>query len=146
MSYEEWLECIEILKKSNNEDIKNKLLKENNENLKDMLMPKLVDLIKYKFSLSIKSILNGFDYIFSDNNVLDMNLVRFRKDVLFTYALTDMNELEEVDKKGLKEMIKRESKEVYDILIKEASKEDPTGVFNTTIKNNIIKWGDNNEL
>ena len=146
MSYEEWIECINVLKKSNNEDVKKKILNEYNDNLKDMLIPKLIDLVKYKFSLSVKSILNNLDDIFMDNNILDMQLVKFKKDVLFTYSLTDIKEFNADNKKGLKDMIKRESKEVYDILIKEASKVDPTGVLNLTIKNDIIKWGDNNEL
>ncbi|MBQ2639464.1 MAG: hypothetical protein IJF92_01730 [Bacilli bacterium] len=146
MSYEEWIECINILKNSNNEDIKNKLLDEYNDNLKDMLIPKLIDLIKYKFNLSVQNILNNLDNIFSDNNILDMSLVRFRKEVLFIYSLTDIKEFTENNKNGLKDMVKRESKEVYDILIKESNKVDPTGILNMTIKNNVIKWSDDNEL
>lgn len=146
MSYEEWIECINILKKSNNEDIKNKLLNEYNDNLKEMLIPKLIDLVKEKFSIAVSKILDNLDEVFNDNNVLDMYLVKFKKDVIFDYKLIDMKEIPDEVKKILKDTLKKDTKEVYDILIKEADKDDPTGVLKITIKNNAIKWGDNNEL
>ena len=146
MNYEEWIECINKLKKSNDEDIKNKLLNEYNDNLKDMLIPKLIDLIKEKFGIAVKKIMDNLDDIYSDNNMLDMHLVRFRKDVIFDYKLTDMKELPDNVKDGLRDMIKKETKKVYDAITKEANIIDPTGVLNMTIKNNVIKWGDDNEL
>ena len=146
MNYEEWIECINKLKKSNNEDIKNKLLNEYNDNLKDMLIPKLIDLIKEKFGTAVKKIMDNLDDIYSDNNMLDMHLVKFRKDVIFDYKLTDMKELPDNVKDGLRDMIKKETKKVYDAITKEANIIDPTGILNMTIKNNVIKWGDDNEL
>ena len=51
MSYDEWIEFINIFLNKNDEDIKNKLLNENmNYNLLYMLEPKLIDLIKIKFN------------------------------------------------------------------------------------------------
>ena len=146
MSYEEWIECINILRESNNEDIKNKLLNEYNDNLKEMLIPKLIDLVKEKFSIAVSKILDNLDEVFNDNNILDMYLVKFKKDVIFDYKLIDMKEIPDEVKKILKDTLKKDTKEVYDILIKEADKDDPTGVLKITIKNNAIKWGDNNEL
>ena len=60
--------------------------------------------------------------------------------------LIDMKELDDVNNKKLKEVLKKSTKEVYDILNKEATKNDPTGVLNLTIKNNMINWSDGNEL
>lgn len=146
MNYEEWINFFDILKKSNNEEVKNKLLNEYNDNLRYMLIPKIIELVKYKFNIAVQSILNNLDNIFDDSNMLDMSLVKLKKDLLFIYELTNMKELDEVNNKKLKSTLKKETQRVYDILSKEATKVDPTGVLNLTIKNNIINWGDDNEL
>ena len=60
--------------------------------------------------------------------------------------MIDINLLPDNIKEELRTKIKEETTNTYNILIKEANREDPNGILALTIKNNEIKWSDNNEL
>jgi len=147
MSYQEWLDNIELLKDNNNQEIKDRLLQEEiNENIKTTLEPKLVELIKYKFKMAIRQIVNQKEFMFEDNDIMDLNLISFRKRLKFIDELTNIKYIEEEKKKELREFLSKETKRVYDILMDQALESDSIGLLALTIKNNIYKWGDENEL
>ena len=58
MTYNEWLETIELVEKSNRNHIYLQKMKSapNNENINELLKPKLVDLITNKLKKAIKRI------------------------------------------------------------------------------------------
>ena len=143
MNYEEYIDNIEVLKTSSDLIIKDKLLNSNTDkSLIPMIEPKIEILIKTKFQDSINKMINNLEIIFSDNYALDQYLVNFKKEILFIYDLTNINELTENKKNELKKMIKDETEKVYDILITKSNQIDLSGSLSIIIKNNKIKWGD----
>lgn len=147
MSYEEWLKCLDLLKKKNDQEIKDKLLKEPiNENLKPMLEPKIIDLINYKFDKLTENIIKNLYEIFTDNNILDLYLVNYKKGLKFLEELTYIKEIDISNQEILRKKLKDDTYLVYNILIKEANEIDSIGLLSLTIKNNMYKWSDKNEL
>jgi hypothetical protein len=106
------------------------------------LEPRLSITIKTKFQYSIDKVIKNLSDIFYDVNNLDIYLVNYRKEVRFIERLINTKHLSEEKKKELNDMLKNETENVYNILIKEANREDPTGLYAMTIKNNRIKWSE----
>ncbi len=147
MSYEEWLKNIEILKDDDRQEIKNKLLNEiANDNIKSLLEPKIIELIKYKLEKTTKNIIYNLNELYSDLNVLDLYLVSLKKKLKFIVELTYIKQISEENQEKLRTSLKSEIKDIYNILIDGANKIDNTGLFALTIKNNMYKWSDENEL
>lgn len=147
MHYNEWLELIERLRNTSSVSDKLKFINEKeNNNIKDLLIPKIYELIKYKFDKAINKIISNINNIYYDVNYLDLNLVIFKKEVLFIYDLIFNNQLTDNDKEKLGNMLKSEINKVYDILLKKSYEFDQTGILKMNINNNRIKWSDKNEL
>jgi len=147
MNYQEWLDAIETLRVSNKDDLIKRIAEEpENPNISNLLAPKLDQLIKDRFQKSINKIIGSLETMFEDENNLDLDLLNFKKEVLKTKELLENKQMTEDHKQILNDMIKRECDNVYNILIKEADRDDDTGVLSMVIKNNRIKWSDNNEL
>lgn len=148
MTYEEWLETIEKLNNTNtNQEILNKLKNEPfNSNLDQLLTPKLEKLIEDRYDLSVNKIVKELEFIFTDVNYLDLALINFKKEINYLLELVRIQQIPIDYQINQTTKIKDDTKKVYEILIKEADKYDYTGVFSLTIKNNMIKWSDNNEL
>ena len=148
MTYEEWLETIEKLNNTNtNQEILNKLKNEPfNSNLDQLLTPKLEKLIEDRYDLSVNKIVKELEFIFTDVNYLDLALINFKKEINYLLELVRIQQIPIDYQINQTAKIKDDTKKVYEILIKEADKYDYTGVFSLTIKNNMIKWSDNNEL
>lgn len=140
MNYEEWLKNIEILKENNNEEIKNKLLNDENINLKEMLEGKLIELIKYKFVKTTNKIIKNLVDIFSDDNILDMYLINLKKELRFIYELTFLKQISNENQEYIRNFLKKEVNDIYNILINEARSIDTIGNKEITIKNNMFKW------
>lgn len=148
MTYEDYLNLFDEIKNtSSNLELLNKLKEGNiNPNFIELLIPKYQDLIIDKFTLSISKLKKDLYTIFSDRNYLDLYLVNFKKEIKYLLAMIDINLLPDNIKEDLRTKIKEETTNTYNILIKEANREDPNGILALTIKNNEIKWSDNNEL
>lgn len=143
MRYEEWIDTLKQLENSNKEELLNKVINsEYNENINAMLEDHIVETIKIKFQKAINKIVKNLEDIFFNVNNLDMYLVNYRKEISFIERLIKIKQLKPEKQKELKDMIKEETTKVYEILIKEANIEDPTGLNALTIKNNQIKWSD----
>ena len=144
MTYEEWLNTIELLTTTNtNQDLLNKLKQEPvNTNLSSMIVPKLNNLINNRFELSVNKIIKELEYIFTDINYLDLALLNFKKEIKYLLELINIPQIPQDLKTNNIEKIKTDTIKVYDILIKEADRNDYTGVASMTIKNNMIKWSE----
>lgn len=141
MSYDEWIDAINVLKERNDENIKNKIVSESlNLNLQEMLEPKLIELIKFKLNISINKIKNLLDDMFNDKYILDLYLNNFKRDLYFIVDLLNVKQLTNEKKESMKKKIIESTNETYDILIKEAQNIDPIGILEQVIKNNRIKW------
>ena len=147
MSYEEWLNNIEKLTNKNDYNILKEI--ENapfNGNIEELLTPKIDDLINIKLAKSINNIVNSLEIIYKDQNELDMCMIEFRKNIEFIYRLCKLNQLKPEKQKELTERLKKETDETYKILENQAVRIDSIGIFQMIIRNNRIKWSDNNEL
>jgi hypothetical protein len=144
MTYEEWLNTIELLTTTNtNQDLLNKLKQEPvNTNLSSMIVPKLNNLINNRFELSVNKIIKELEYIFTDINYLDLALLNFKKEIKYLLELINIPQIPQDLKTSNIEKLKADTAKVYDILIKEADRNDYTGVASMTIKNNMIKWSE----
>ena len=147
MSYEEWLNNIEALTNKNDYNILKEI--ENatyNPNIETLLTPKLEDLFNIKLAKSINNIVNSLEMIYKDQNELDMCMIEFKKNIEFIYRLSKINQLKPEKQKELIDRLKKESDNTYDILEKQAVRIDNIGIFQMIIRNNRIKWSENNEL
>lgn len=141
MSYDEWIQSLEILKNTNNKEIKEKLVSEEyNPNIADKIETKVLELIDFKLNKAIKSIISSIGEMLSNSFSLDMFMIEFKKKILFIDELLNIKQISVKKKELAKENLKNETEKVYNILIKESRGMDPYGIFETTIKNNKIKW------
>jgi len=140
MSYEEWLNNIDILREKDNKEIKDKLLIEDvNDNIKFLLEPKIVELINYKFKKLTNKISSNLNELYSDYNILDMHLVNIKKSLKFIIELTYINVISKDKQLEIRASLKKEIEYMYKILIDGADKIDSIGIFSQTIKNNMYK-------
>jgi hypothetical protein len=147
MSYEEWLNRIEALSNKNDYNILKELeTAPYNANLEELLTPKLSDLVTKKLTKSINSIVKSLELIYKDPNELDICMIEFKKNIQFIYKLINIKQLKPEKQKEMRANLKIETDKTYDILEKEAVKIDNVGIFQMVIRNNRIKWSDNNEL
>ena len=147
MTYEEWLNIIDELKKTNNVEQLN-ILKNTpiNENLSHMIETKLSNLVKEKFEKSISKIIRELPTIFSDVNYLDLTLINLKKEINFIKEIIQLKQISISEQNNLLNLIKEQTENTYNILLKEANQTDQTGIYTITINNNRIKWSEENEL
>ena len=141
MTYEEWVNNLEILSKKNDEEIKTKLINEEvNPNYIGMLKPKVEELIKSKLTKSINDIINNLEFMVLDINNMDISLIDFKKKIMFIEDLLKIKVFNKEEYEDLYDLVKTKTDDVYDILSDEARVIDQYGIFEITIKNNRIKW------
>lgn len=141
MTYDDWITSLERLERVNDESVKKTLLSEGrNENLMSILEPKLIELIKNKFTKSINEIIRTIDEMELDRNSLDLTLSEFKRKVKFVYSLIDIKEISDEQRNVLSELIKTQTTNVYNILLSKIRGADSSGVYEQTIRNNMIKW------
>lgn len=141
MTYDDWITSLERLERVNDESVKKALLSEGrNENLMSILEPKLIELIKSKFTKSINEIIRTIDEMELDRNSLDLTLSEFKRKVKFVYSLIDIKEISDEQRNVLDELIKTQTTNVYNILLSKIRGADSSGVYEQTIRNNMIKW------
>lgn len=148
MEYQTWISIIEKLKNGTIDIGKLNQLKEApiNNNINDLLIPKLEELINYRFEKIVRKITSELVDIFNDVNYLDITLVNLKKELNFLIEIINLKQINPDKQKELKKNLINNTNQIYDILIKEAKRIDYTGVFEITISNNKIKWSDENEL
>ena len=147
MNYNEWLELLDILTKSSDNNYIEKVLNEPlNPNLIDKIKPKIINMIHERLAYLVKNITINLDEIFNDKYMLDIELVNFRKSIIQTLNLINNNYLTEAEKRNLITKLNEDIDKVYTILEKEALISDETGELLSIVKNNRIKRNDENEL
>ena len=143
MTYNEWLDCIEELKNSNNYLILDKLEKEDvNENINSMIEPKLLELIDYKFRSGVSNIIVNLKDMYSDQYYMDLLLLNFKKDIIFIKRLLRLKQISNESSLELENKLKDDLEDSYKILEEESVKVDDTGNLLMIIRNNKIKWSD----
>ena len=147
MNYQEWLDAIEELTKSNNFLILEKLEKEPiNESINHLIEDKLINLINNRTQYSLNKIVIELNNMYSDQYQFDMQLIIFKKDIEFSLRLLKLKQISKEKYDEALSDLKKEVEESYKILDKTALEIDPNGNLSLIIKNNRIKWSDNNEL
>jgi len=142
MNYNEWLNTLDSLQNTNlNENILKKLQDTNlDSNINIKIIPHLENTIINRMNLTINKIIKELNEIFTDQNSLDLKLVTFKKEIKYNLALASLKQLPPENQQKLKETIKNQVTEVYNILKREALSLDPSGVLLQTIKFNEMKW------
>lgn len=141
MKYEDWIENLKKLDKSNNEEILKQFEMEPiNESIKHNISEKIIETLTNRNTYSINKIINNLEFLFDDINELDLMLINFKKEVNFTMRLASLKQIEEQEL--IYENIKKEINEVYNILVKNADIIDRNGTISNIIINNKIKWSD----
>ena len=141
MTYEEYLNAIEVLKTTNSNELKDKLLEQPlNDNIKHLLTPKIKELIEYKLKKTVNKIIRNLTEIFNDVNILDYYLLNLKKEITFIYDLTKLKCFTKEEQQELQQNLQEDVEEIYNILEKEASYIDSIGILSQIIKNNRIKW------
>ncbi len=144
MSYDEWLNNIELLKNTNiNHELLDRLKgTELNDNIANILEPKLSALVKDKFKRSVEKVIRELPDMFGDVNYLDLTLIDFKKEIQFIEEIISLKQISQTEQENLLEELKREVDSVFEVIKKEANNSDQTGVYALTVENNKIKWSE----
>lgn len=143
MSYEEWLNNIELL---NNKDdlyvLKSLEQAPYNDNINELLLPKLKQLIDNKLVKSINNIIKNLDFMYNDTNYMDICMIEFKKNINFIEKLIKLKQIPTNDQQELIAKLKDETNKTYEILERESIAIDDKGILQMIIRNNRIKWSD----
>lgn len=144
MNYNDIITCINNLSKRQQNIIYLEQLENTDisENIIDMVIPKIVDLIKLRANNLIKDIISNLEIIFNDINMLDYELVKIKKEISYINRLISIKHLPLYIKNNLKQTLKDDITNLYNILKKEANTIDYTGYYELIIKNNEYKWSE----
>lgn len=148
MNYNDIITCINNLSNRQQNIIYLEQLENANisEGIIEMVIPKIIDLIKLRANKLIKDIISNLEIMFNDINMLDYELVKVKKEITFINRLISIKHLPLNIKNNLKQTLKDDITNMYNILKKEANTIDYTGYYELIIKNNEYKWSEENEL
>ena len=136
MTYNEWLETIELVEKSNrNHTYLQKMISApNNENINELLKPKLVDLITNKLKKAIKRIIHNLRDTFHNSNTLEFTISNFEKELEYIYSICNLPEIDQNTRNEIMVAIKEQRDRVYEILINKSLEIDRTGMYKIIIE------------
>ena len=99
------------------------------EGIIEMVISKIIDLIKLRANKLIKDIISNLEIMFNDINMLDYELVKVKKEITFINRLISIKHLPLNIKNKLKQTLKDDITNMYNILKKEANTIDYTGYY-----------------
>ena len=142
MSYADWINLFNTLRNTNidNEKLQYLLSLEPNNNYNESIIEEYKELLYDRLQLSIDKIIQELDIIFNDYNYMDFKLVGFKKEITYLIKMLDIKILNEEQKKETKENIQENVNKIFDIMEKKSLEFDYTGVLETMIRSNRIKW------
>ena len=148
MNYNEWLDTIELIKKSNrNRQYLEKMINaENNKNINELLEEKLLDLINYKLNKAINKITININEIFHNTSTIVFSLNDFKKDIKYIKNICNLKQISNNTRERLLETIYQSSDKVYEIIIKKSLEIDRTGMYKSIINKTRIKKEDIYEI
>ena len=148
MNYNEWLDTIELIKKSNrNRQYLEKMINaEDNKNINELLEEKLLDLINYKLNKAINKITININEIFHNTSTIDFSLNDFKKDIKYIKNICNLKQISNNTRERLLETIYQSSDKVYEIIIKKSLEIDRTGMYKSIINKTRIKKEDIYEI
>ena len=142
MTYEEWVITIDKLKnRSINHELLEKL-KSDPSNVQAKILPQIIEMLDVRFELSVKNMIDNLETMFEDENMLDLFMVKFKKEIIFLNDLCHLEIIPPDIKRKYMIKIKDETDKVYDIIERESLELDYTGYLKQIIKHNRIKWSD----
>jgi len=147
MTYNEWLDLIELVKNHNrNIDYLNKMKESiQNSNINELLEPKLIELVTEKTTKALKRILNNLNEIFKNPNSLTLSIRNLEKDKNYIFELCHLKQIKQETQIKLINAINEEINNIYNILEKKSLEIDKTGMYKRMIEKMINK-GDKNEI
>ena len=144
MNYNDIITCINNLsnKQSNILYLEQLEQMEISPSIIEMVIPKLINLIKIRANNLVQNIINELDSMFKDINILDYQLVKMKKEINFINRLISLKHIPTNMQSSLKDTLKEDINNLYNILKKEANIIDYTGYYELIIKNNEYKWSE----
>ncbi len=140
MTYEEWVNNIEIIEKTNNEIILKQLENEMiNDAINHNISEKLKQMIDKKFTNINNKVIAALDGFYDENEV-DITMVNLKKEFKYLMRICNLKQIENRDL--VIEEIKNGINEIYNILEEKTLGFDDSGMINLIIKNNRIKWSE----
>lgn len=140
MTYEEWVNNIEIIEKTNNEMILKQLENEMiNDAINHNISEKLKQMIDKKFTNINNKVIAALDGFYDENEV-DITMVNLKKEFKYLMRICNLKQIENRDL--VIEEIKNGINEIYNILEEKTLGFDDNGMINLIIKNNRIKWSE----
>ena len=140
MTYEEWVNNIEIIEKTNNEMILKQLENEMiNDAINHNISEKLKQMIDKKFKNINNKVIAALDGFYDENEV-DITMVNLKKEFKYLMRICNLKQIENRDL--VIEEIKNGINEIYNILEEKTLGFDDSGMINLIIKNNRIKWSE----
>lgn len=140
MTYEEWVNNIEIIEKTNNEMILKQLENEMiNDAINHNISEKLKEMIDKKFTNINNKVIAALDGFYDENEV-DITMVNLKKEFKYLMRICNLKQIENRDL--VIEEIKNGINEIYNILEEKTLGFDDSGMINLIIKNNRIKWSE----
>lgn len=140
MTYEEWVNNIEIIEKTNNEMILKQLENEMiNDAINHNISEKLKQMIDKKFTNINNKVIAALDGFYDENEV-DITMVNLKKEFKYLMRICNLKQIENRDL--VIEEIKNGINEIYNILEEKTLNFDDSGMINLIIKNNRIKWSE----
>ena len=136
MNYNDWLDLINQVEKSNRNTIYLQKMEDadNNININEMLQPKLIDLITNKLAKAIRRIVNNINETFRNPNTLELTIINFDKDIQYILKICNLKQIDNDVKSKLITTVNDEANKVYDILIEKSLEVDRTGMYKTIIE------------
>lgn len=136
MNYNDWLDLIDQVEKSNRNTIYLQKMEDadNNININEMLQSKLVDLITNKLAKAIRRIVNNINETFRNPNTLELTIINFDKDIQYILKICNLKQIDNDVKSKLITTVNDEANKVYDILIEKSLEADRTGMYKTIIE------------
>ncbi len=136
MNYNDWLDLINQVEKSNRNTIYLQKMEDanNNININEMLQPKLIDLITNKLAKAIRRIVNNINETFRNPNTLELTIINFDKDIQYILKICNLKQIDNDVKSKLITTVNDEANKVYDILIEKSLEADRTGMYKTIIE------------
>ena len=131
MTYEEWVNNIEIIEKTNNEMILKQLENEMiNDAINHNISEKLKQMIDKKFTNINNKVIAALDGFYDENEV-DITMVNLKKEFKYLMRICNLKQIENRDL-VIKE-IKNGINEIYNILEEKTLNFDDSGMINLII-------------
>jgi len=144
MTYYEWIDTFDQLKDGpRNDNVVDNLYKEK-INLDGNILYRFIihinDLIRTRLKNSLESILTKIASIYKDTNLLSIEILNIKKELIFAKKIINLPVIPEENKNMFKKTLQNFANEIQETLEMSANNIDNTGTTLTLIKNSKINF------